>query len=225
MNDMPQLPANISVAGARLPASYEHAKQALTACNNVDECLEWANKAEALASYAKQADDDSLRKMADRIQARAIRRAGELLQQFDGRGEHWGSKKEGAHLSISQRALAAQAGMSLHQQKQAVRVANVPSEKFEEWVDGEKPPSVTRLADAGRQPRTPSADHLQGRDPEQFSAATHTMGAMRRFAEKCAEHDAAYIAVGVLPAELPEARRLVASIDAWLDRFVVNLRG
>ena len=39
-----------------------------------DECWEWANKAEALASYAKMADDDSLRIMADRIQARAVRR-------------------------------------------------------------------------------------------------------------------------------------------------------
>lgn len=40
----------------------------------------------ALASYAKQADDDTLRKQADRIQARAVRRCGELLKQFDGKG-------------------------------------------------------------------------------------------------------------------------------------------
>ena len=32
---------------------------ALAACNRIDECHEWANKAEALASYAKMADDDS----------------------------------------------------------------------------------------------------------------------------------------------------------------------
>lgn len=36
----------------------------------------------ALASYAKQADDDELMKMATRIRDRAIRRAGELLQQI-----------------------------------------------------------------------------------------------------------------------------------------------
>ena len=47
---------------------------ALTSCERIDECWEWANKAEALASYAKMADDDSLRIMADRIQARAVRR-------------------------------------------------------------------------------------------------------------------------------------------------------
>jgi hypothetical protein len=47
---------------------------ALASCERIDECWEWANKAEALASYAKMADDDSLRVLADRIQARAVRR-------------------------------------------------------------------------------------------------------------------------------------------------------
>lgn len=90
--------------------------------------LGWANKAEALASYAKQADDDTLRKQADRIQARAIRRCGELLKQFDGRGRPT-ENNEGAH-TISQREAAAEAGMSRHQQSTAVRVANLPAEAF-----------------------------------------------------------------------------------------------
>ncbi len=60
--------AEISVTNARLPAAYEAAKVALANCASIDECQQWANKAEALASYAKQADDDTLRKQADRIQ-------------------------------------------------------------------------------------------------------------------------------------------------------------
>lgn len=221
------LPANINVANARLPATYEQAKMALIKCNNIDECVDWADKAMALASYAKQAEDETLERTATRIRARAIRRCGELLKQVDGRGGDR-SKSGGAPtsgLSISQRALAAQAGMSRDQQVQAVRVANVPQETFERAVEGEEKVTVTKLASMGKQTRQPVVDHLQGRDPHQFSAATHTMGAMRRFAEKCAEHDAAFIAAGVLPSEVAEARRLVASIDAWLDRFVVNLKG
>jgi hypothetical protein len=70
-----------SVANAKLPETYERAKTALAECSSIDECQSWADKAEALASYAKMSDDDSLRKMADRIQARALRRCGELLQQ------------------------------------------------------------------------------------------------------------------------------------------------
>ncbi len=69
-----------SISDARLPASYERAKSALAECSRIDECKEWADKAEALASYAKQAKDDGLRILADRIQARAINRCGELLK-------------------------------------------------------------------------------------------------------------------------------------------------
>ena len=74
-----QLPA---VDAARLPASYEHAKTALAECSSLDECKDWSDKAAALASYARQSKDESLTKMSQRIQARAIRRAGELLKQI-----------------------------------------------------------------------------------------------------------------------------------------------
>lgn len=43
--------------------------------------LPW-QRARALASYAKQAKDEQLRKHADCIQAHAIRRCGELLKQI-----------------------------------------------------------------------------------------------------------------------------------------------
>ena len=80
MDTLPALPADLpNIAKARLPVVYEGAKTALAECSRIDECQEWADKAEALASYAKQAQDDELRRMADRIQARAIRRCGELL--------------------------------------------------------------------------------------------------------------------------------------------------
>lgn len=71
----------IPIQEAPLPAVYERAAQALSECTRIDECKDWADKAEALASYARQSKDDSLRKMADRIQARAIRRCGELLKE------------------------------------------------------------------------------------------------------------------------------------------------
>lgn len=71
----------VQIKDAPLPAVYERATKALAECSRIDECQSWANKAEALASCARQSKDDSLRKMADRIQARAIRRCGELLSE------------------------------------------------------------------------------------------------------------------------------------------------
>jgi AbiEi antitoxin C-terminal domain len=76
------VPHGLSIANAKLPKIYESARVALAECSRIDECKDWADKAEALASYARQADDDSLRKTADRIQARAIRRCGELLKEM-----------------------------------------------------------------------------------------------------------------------------------------------
>ncbi|MEQ9586805.1 MAG: hypothetical protein RJS97_02445 [Parvibaculaceae bacterium] len=88
-----------------------------------------------------------LRRKTDRIPARAIRRCGELLKQFDGRGGDR-SKSDGAdsfavdgrfdsvnRVGGVQRKTMAQAaqeaGLSERQQVTAVRVANVPTEQFE----------------------------------------------------------------------------------------------
>ena len=64
------------------PANYESAKAALARRQRIEECKTWADKAAALASYAKQADDKTLHTLAVRIQARALRRAGGLLWDF-----------------------------------------------------------------------------------------------------------------------------------------------
>lgn len=106
------VPDNISPAKARLPATYEQAKTALAKCDSIDECKDWANKAEALASYAKQADDETLQKLAMRIQSRAVRRCGELLKTLDARG---GDRKSnsGGTFAASQRDAARDAGIGV----------------------------------------------------------------------------------------------------------------
>lgn len=214
------LPADISVSQARLPQAYEAAKTALANCAALDECQQWADKAEALASYAKQADDDTLRQMADRIQARAVRRAGELLKQFDARqGQNLPTAKKAGALPISQQAMARDAGMSDHQRKQAVRVANVPAEQFEKQVESEAPPTVTALAKQGMKPR----DIERATAPKNFARATQILGTLDDFAAFCARTDPETAGEGMNPREIARMRERVASIDAWLDRFVVNL--
>lgn len=209
------MPTNIDVAQARLPATYEQAKIALTSCERIDECWEWANKAEALASYAKMADDDSLRVMADRIQARAVRRMGELLKEFDGRGGDR-SKSVGAVSSApTQRQAAEAAGISERQQVTAVRVANVPADTFEAAIESDKPATVTALAAMGTTPRA----------VENFSKATALIGTVKRFAEFCRENNAADVAAGVTSTEIASLREHVATINDWLDQLDVNLMG
>jgi AbiEi antitoxin C-terminal domain len=229
------LPADMQVSDARLPEIYERAKTALVQCSRIDECQEWANKAEALASYARQADDDSLRKLADRIQARAVRRCGELLKQFDGRGGDR-SKNGGAPIfAPSRREAATQAGISKDQQVTAVRVASVPADQFEQAVESDTPPTVTALAKAGTQarmtsavvaatPQPPPPPHAAPvTAPAGFKQATHLIGVVRDFAAFCEKNDPAVVADGLMRSEISEVRNFVGVIDGWLDRLVVNL--
>ncbi len=93
-----------------------------------------------------------------RIQARAIRRCGELLKTFDGRGRP--PENNNGAVVISQTKAAEDAGLSQRQKETAVRVANVPDEDFEAAVESDNPPTVTELAEQGK--KTQLVDLVRG---------------------------------------------------------------
>ena len=118
-------------------------------CQRIDECTEWADKAAAIASYAKQAQDQTLMDTATRIKARAIRRCGELLKQIE--KSPGGRPKTGNGADTSSRKHAAStAGLSKRQQVDALRVASLDASEFDAAVESENPPTVTELSEAGR---------------------------------------------------------------------------
>ena len=134
-----------------LPANYSAAKAALAQCVKIDECKDIADKAQALAIYAKQAKDKTLEYDAARIRARAVRRQGELLKQINkAKNQHDARARVGTH--PSRKAVAKEAGLSPEQQKTAIRVANVPQDQFEQQVESHKPPTVQALAKQGVKP-------------------------------------------------------------------------
>ncbi len=72
------------------------------------------------------------------IKARAIRRCGELAKLIEparGHENGWVPTRSGE---------AKKAGLSSHQLKQAIRVANVPKADFERQVESERPPTITQ---------------------------------------------------------------------------------
>jgi hypothetical protein len=144
------VPQEVIDAPARMPALYQHAVVAIKECDQVDECKTWADKMEALASYARQAHDDTLLKLATRIQGRAMQRVGELLKEIKpskgGRPRN-GETSAGAHTSLTRTQAATEAGLSDHQRKTALRVASIPPAEFEAAVESDKPPTVTELAE------------------------------------------------------------------------------
>src|SRR4051794_37825078 len=79
----------------------------------------------------------SARQTPIRIQARAVRRCGELLKTYNAKGARTDKPNQGAMVR-SQKEAATKAGMSRGQRETAVRVANVPD--FKAPLDGRKKP-------------------------------------------------------------------------------------
>jgi hypothetical protein len=146
----------LTIASAKLPDTYVDARKALAKCERVDECKSWADKAAALASYAKQADDKQMLALARRIQGRAIERGGELLMAVKAaRGGDRGNAATGGRSPIaSRKALANGAGLSADQAKTMLRVVNVPPAIRNAMIESTSPPTVKALADLGKKKRT-----------------------------------------------------------------------
>lgn len=228
MNIMPsQTPGVVNPASAQLPATYQNAKNALAECVQIDECVTWADKAAALASYAKQANDDEMMKMATRIRDRAIRRAGELLKQIEpatGKNNQYAQVKgEDAHPFQSRQAVAESAGMSPHQAKQAVRVANVPQADFERQVESANPPTVTKLAEQGKKVTPKPVIDLEGRDPQEFNRSLHFVAEFEDYAKSLSGFDLEKILPGLNQKEATSVREAIAKIDAIHDRIVTRI--
>lgn len=203
--------AAIDTNTARLPSSYHAAKGALRACVSVDECKDWADKASALASYAKQAGDTQLEDMAKRIRARAMRRAGELLKQIDGSGTRTDLQPSVvAPTRLTQEMAARDAGFSKHQQVQAVRVATIPEDAFEDMV--ERGATVTELAAAGTQVREANRDE-----------AKRLLAAVKGYAERLYQINLDEALEALLPAQRAELRALIARLDGTHDKIAVAI--
>lgn len=216
------LPANIQAA--RMPQTYENARIALAECQQVDECKDWADKAAALASYARQAEDDQLERMAQRIRARAIRRAGELLKQIEpDKGGRPSETGVGDHTGFTRSDAARDAGMSKHQQVQATRVASVPEQDFERQVESEKPPTLSALAQQGIKPKPRQPVDLGGRDPKAFNRAMHFTGLVTRYAQDLAEWNLEEVLQHLDDKQRDKLRTALSQIDPLHDQIATRI--
>jgi hypothetical protein len=248
--DDPDFPHNLSVRDAKLPVVYESAKLALSECSRIDECKDWADKAEALASYARQADDDTLMNTAIRIRARAIRRCGELLKEIEpAKNQHDVSERARDGSDPSRKQVARDAGLSERQHKTAIRVANVPAQQFESAVESSNPPTVTKLAEIGTKsqpktqhqktnavveifPQAPTASpkagpqpliDLKGRSEADFQACTKALGATERFDEFAVSHTPAAVIRGSSEIARRKLKERIPRLIKWLQQLQKEL--
>ncbi len=204
----------LDISSAPLPVAYEKAKMAISECNNIDECKDWSDKAQALASYARQAGDDELEQMSKRIRARATRRCGELLKVFDGKGNNQHSSDEPTKLQAG-----IEAGLSKDQQVTANRLSNIPEDQFNNQIESNNIPTLTQLSEQGKK----KTDYLYQPKPEGFAKAIHFRGALDYLIEYCEKYEPDFLLGGMTNNEKNESVKKIQYLESWFDKFIVKI--
>ena len=118
-----------------LPLSYREACRAVAECVRVDECKGWADKAAAVAAYAKMVRNAELEADAKRIRLRATRRIGEIIGA-NGR------------LSPVRSSTDPATTLSNNLRRASRSIARIPEGIFENIVQSDNPPGVNLLGTA-----------------------------------------------------------------------------
>jgi hypothetical protein len=184
-----------------------------------------------MASYARQSGDVELRRMADRIQARALDRCRELLRQIPtSPGGRPSNEIKGlkttlpGQSSFSPRTRAIEnAGMSEHQAYAALAINGIPRPQFEELVEAAEPPTAKKLAEIGRKKRKRPLLDLGARTPKEFAAATDLIGLIDDFVR---ESKAINLPIALRGCEENERRKLSSGIKSacqWLKSLQATM--
>jgi len=236
LNGSSHLPATLPEASPdRLPAAYDDAVKAITACESTVRCRQWADEAATMVHYAKIRDDRTLHNHALQIQLWAERRWGELDRKLhpDRRRDnlvqnqpthrnevHLNSVNEGGTArneedltSVNGRRSMPDDGTSEYQRRVARRLADIPAAEFRRQVESDSPPSKSQLA--GLAKRTVVSDNTD--------AAVNPHDGLSAFAAFCERTDPVAMASGVNLEELDSVRALVTTAERWLERFVDGL--
>src|ERR1700687_6344259 len=182
--NLPTTLANVSAA--RLPSTYEAARKAIEECARSDEVKNGSDKAAALRAYAIMRDDTALRSYADRIHLRAERQCGKLVQEIPRADKSSRDGQEGALPPVTRTQAAADAGLSEHQRKTALRLASIPEPEFNRQVEGTTPPTVTCPAEQGKVTRAAPPAMVSART---LGACSKACEALVQFAQFCERNE------------------------------------
>ena len=153
---------------------YEAARNALQVASTVDEVKDIRDKAEAMAAYARQAQDTELIKWATEIKVRAERRAGQMLAEMP---KASGAKGVGpiavTRCDRNQPPTLADIGVTKNESSRWQKLAAVSDEQFESAVAaakdvaGEVTTAAMMRAAKAAEPEKPAAEQKPRKtDPE-----------------------------------------------------------
>lgn len=218
---MQQLPSTIptyvreKISDAIVPLVFAEAIRAIAACRSIDEGKYWADKADALAAWAKVYKQDETAIEARRLKAHAFRRMSRLADDLAAsvRDPHK-TGRASPHVQLSK------AGLSKSQITKIRQVGSVPEKRFNELVDGSNPPHIGKLAFHGVGTKNKLASSEAWR---KFAGGKYVQGNGHKFRQFCRAHSAYELGRAISPNEVTVAKKFVQELRDWLDEFIESM--
>lgn len=217
-----QLPvvAKRQIATAQLPVNYEAARTAILQCSRVDECKEWADRAAAIAVYAKQLRDNTMKEAAQRIQLRARVRIGELLLAIpnaQGRGNPGAGPDPGSRRQTIARNDLANTAIG------CIAMARVPPRIREKLIEASPPISAKTLAGLGTRRRSQKEERFRAGSAYKLLVGIHNEG-LGGFVRWIQRHSARTLARQIKADEASRLRDYIRAADDWLGELERNMK-
>lgn len=121
-----------------LPAEYEEACKALSACVNIDEAKYWSEKADVLAAWAKIYHSDDVLRKAKILKLHAYRRMSQLadeIRPFRGGQSVTGGRAPGPNSFLHEQ------GFSKYKTQEIRAVGRAPQPIFDRAIKAKNPPA------------------------------------------------------------------------------------
>lgn len=206
-----------------MPVEYFDACKALQACLTIDEGKYWADKADALAAWAKIYKSDEAAIAARRLKLQAFRRMGELAGELAPQRATGKPNPKGGFTGSSPgpQALLRGHGLSKSQARDARRLAQLSKSEADTAV--KRGMSVGKAAYLGRG-RT--ANNYGRKSSDAYSWLTAGSGLQDGTSPSCHRVRSAFrsrdpheVAEGISKGEVKQARELAIELIEWLDAF------
>jgi hypothetical protein len=195
---------------------YDHMCAAIEACHSVRELKDWHDKAQALAFYARQAQNVDAERKATEIRLRAERKAGRLLREQAKSGERdagRGGDRRSQSRDATVKPSLSDYGISRSQSSRWQALANVDADQFEH-----------HLADRTTMPTTNGILRAANGTTRMDDASLWLWGHLRDFErdgrmERCASE----LYAGMTATMQADVRRILPALYEWLAELGVSI--
>lgn len=184
-----------------VPVEYENALAQLRACRTLEESRYWADKAEALAAWAKIYHSGEAERESRLLKLHAYRRMGEIALELRPVTYRKGLPK-GKQQLPGPRSLLIESGLSKREAMAARRLATINASAFEAMLNMPRPPSPTASMNC-------NTNSDEGR----------CMQSLQMLSFWCRKLTPAHMAAYVSRGERQAWRAQLQTIVEWIDEF------